>query len=69
MNLSDLRDQVYLGDGVYAGHDGYHVVLWLYGESAFSESAIALEPTVLEGLVRYHGRVASKYAPGAEVAP
>ena len=29
MKRADLKDQTYLGDGVYAGYDGYHVVLWL----------------------------------------
>jgi hypothetical protein len=41
----------YLGDGVYASFDGYHVVLDLRGQDNFTR--IALDPTVLEALERY----------------
>lgn len=42
----------YLGDGVYAGHDGFQV--WL---ATLQGSRIALEPTVLAALNRYAKRV------------
>jgi hypothetical protein len=43
----------YLGDGVYASFDGWHVWLDLRG-SGDSRKLIALEPTVMEALQRYY---------------
>lgn len=57
MNTSALIDIEYLGDGVYAGHDGYHVVLWVESEGAFGPGAIAMEPGVLVRLDAYRKRV------------
>lgn len=45
----------YLGDGVYASYDGYHVILDLRGQSGTTK--IALEPNVLESLGRFITRV------------
>ena len=46
MNPADLENKAYLGDGVYVGHDGYHV--WLYTDNGITVSnTIALEPPVL----------------------
>ena len=55
MTRDDLQYQDYLGDGVYVGWDGYHVVLWLLEPSAFGPFAIALEPPLLVALQRYVG--------------
>lgn len=44
-----MNDQ-YLGDGVYASFDGYHIILDLRKQDA---SRIALEPQVLNALNRY----------------
>lgn len=52
-----LHDRDYLGDGVYVGHDGYHIVLWLESPGAFGPNAIALEPAVLNALRAYENRV------------
>jgi len=41
----------YLGDGVYASFDGYHIILDLRGQD--STTRIALEPPVLEALSQY----------------
>lgn len=41
----------YLGDGVYASFDGYHIILDLRGQD--STTQIALEPEVLVALNRY----------------
>ncbi len=41
----------YLGDGVYASFDGYHVVLDLRGQD--STTRIALEPAVFSALQTY----------------
>jgi hypothetical protein len=44
------RNPQYLGDGVYASFDGYHVNLAV---NDHRNHAVALEPAVLEALVRY----------------
>jgi len=41
----------YLGDGVYASFDGYHVVLDLRGQD--NTTRIAMEPSVLAALNAY----------------
>lgn len=52
MNTPFLSDKVYLGDGVYAGHDGYHV--WLYTYNGITvTNKIALEPTVLNAFDKW----------------
>jgi len=40
----------YLGDGVYASFDGYHINLAI---NHHSNHAVALEPEVIEALIRY----------------
>ncbi len=40
--------KTYLGDGVYASFDGYHVVLRTEG------NLIYLEPAVMDALARYY---------------
>ena len=52
-----LQDKQHLGDGVYVGHDGYHIVLWLDNTGVFGLNAIALEPPVLDRLMKYRERV------------
>lgn len=44
----DVQDQIYLGDGVYAHHDGYQI--WLTTQEGME---IALEPEVLCALDQY----------------
>lgn len=41
-------DETYIGDGVYACHDGYQV--WI---TTGDGSSIALEPSVLDSLIAY----------------
>lgn len=51
----------YLGDGVYASFDGYHI--WLQTGSHREEEAtnrIALEPDVFESLLRYRQHLVAK---------
>jgi hypothetical protein len=43
-------EERYLGDGVYASCDGYHIILDLRAQD---RSRIALEPPVFDALVRY----------------
>lgn len=42
----------YLGDGVYASFDGMHIVLDLREQDTTTH--IALEPAVMEALIRYY---------------
>ena len=48
--MSAYQDQ-YLGDGVYASHDGYHI--WLDTRAQFQVHRIALEPSVFKKLIEY----------------
>ena len=50
-----LIEDRYLGDGVYASHDGYHIVLDLRAQD--STTRIALEPQVLDSLDNYRKAV------------
>lgn len=59
MRTEHLKDKEYLGDGVYCGHDGYHIFLWL-GDGGPPGRPIAMEPQVLEALDRYRKRVGGK---------
>lgn len=47
--VAKLRERVYLGDGVYARHDGHQV--WI---DTGNDNAIALENEVMAKLVQYH---------------
>lgn len=49
-----LKEQ-YIGDGVYASHDGYHV--WLRTDRDGMQHRIALEPEVLASLIAYEKRI------------
>ena len=56
MSNDNEREPEYLGDGVYASFDGYHV--WLRtGSHDNPDNTIALEPGVWNALVRYRARV------------
>ena len=48
--MTDNKDGKYLGDGVYASHDGYHI--WL-AANHHENKVIALEPAVLARLLDY----------------
>ena len=48
----------YLGDGVYADHDGYHVVLSVRNGYSATQT-IYLEPSVLKALNDYAGKMMS----------
>ena len=41
----------YLGDGVYASYDGYHIILDLREQDRITQ--IALDPSVFRSLVEY----------------
>jgi hypothetical protein len=45
------REPRYLGDGVYATFDGYHI--WLRAQGPEHMNAVALEPAVFDALLQY----------------
>lgn len=54
--------EAYLGDGVYAAFDGYHIWLDCRAQHSLAEGpsgtpSIALEPQVLRELIRFAERV------------
>ena len=52
MNTLSLKRKRYIGDGVYAGFDGYQI--WLWTSDGVEESApIALEGPTLLALTKY----------------
>lgn len=51
---SALSHDRYLGDGVYASFDGYHI--WLAAND-YGNKVVALEPGVLAELLRYARRI------------
>jgi hypothetical protein len=50
-----LQDVDYIGDGVYVGHDGYHVWLRTPRENGIHE--IALDQRAFDALVHYRERL------------
>lgn len=52
-----IRARIYLGDGVYGGFDGAHVVLMTKDERGKAKDCIFLEPEVLEALRLYVERL------------
>lgn len=56
MKHPHLRDQIYLGDGLYCGHDGFQI--WLYTSNGFEISnEVALDSNVQHALFRYLERI------------
>ena len=47
-----MNDETYLGDGVYAAQDGYHIWIWT-SDGIDKSKPIALEPQVLDALTKY----------------
>ena len=52
-------EPAYLGDGVYASFDGWHINLAV---NHHENHAVALEPSVLEALNAYAKRIRDAYA-------
>jgi len=48
--MEKLEDR-YLGDGVYASSDGYHIILDLRGQDNFTR--IGLDPEVMNELLKF----------------
>lgn len=53
--MPKIIDDTYLGDGVYASFDGYHIVLDLRRQD--DTTRISVEPAVLKALDRYRERL------------
>ncbi len=63
--MSKERDELYLGDAVYASFDGYHI--WLRTSDGYRDTnRIGLEPAVLDALIKYRGALARKYGAAIE---
>jgi hypothetical protein len=55
MDVNDLKFKTYLGDGLYAGFDGWQIILWAPREDG--THYVALEPDVLKALIDYESRL------------
>ena len=53
--MSRFNYEEYLGDGLYAGFDGYQI--WLYTPEG---NEVALEPEVFGALLSYHSRLVER---------
>lgn len=53
--MAEKMHEQYIGDGVYAWTDGYHI--WLKADRGGQEHTIALEAAVFEALVSYEDRL------------
>lgn len=54
-----MDDEIYLGDGVYGGQDGYHIWIWT-SDGITKGKPIALEPPVLDALFAYRERLLAR---------
>lgn len=57
------NEKTYIGDGVYAHHDGYHI--WLTTPEGM---AIALEPGLPSAVLAYESYVRESYLPDGSEA-
>lgn len=53
--MSENKNETYLGDGVYAEYDGFHVTL--KGNAYFQDNVIYLDANALSEFLRYLERV------------
>jgi hypothetical protein len=51
-----MNEKVYLGDGVYAFYDGFHIYLYT-NEGYGPKNLIALEDAVLQALIDYARKI------------
>jgi len=59
--VPETTDHQYLGDGVYASHDGYQI--WLHVGDHRKPPVVALEPEVLHELNNYAMRIIPRMNP------
>ena len=57
MDERNLQMREYLGDGVYAGFDGYQIVLWTDRPEPEGRHWIAVEEPVIMALLQYRKRL------------
>lgn len=62
----EYLDKQYLGDGVYASHDGYQFRLTTEDGSPYPSNEIFLEPSVFSALTQYAARITARPAPAGE---
>jgi hypothetical protein len=55
-----MEDETYLGDGVYAGQEGYYIWLWT-SDGITKSKPIALEPEVLDALASYRSTLLERF--------
>jgi hypothetical protein len=55
VSVKPPAEPAYLGDGVYASFDGYHI--WLHLGAHDNPGLIAIEPAVYEALIHYARKV------------
>lgn len=56
MDKSELKDITYIGDGVYAGHDGYQI--WTFTSNGITDDNFtAFEPMAVDTLYRYKNKL------------
>ena len=60
-------NDAYLGDGVYAGFDGYSIVLDLRGQDDMTR--IALEPSVMSNLIEYQNEIRRRLQEAPPIDP
>ena len=56
------KNKEYLGDGVYASHDGYQFRLTTEDGGEWPSNEIFLEPTVFDALIQYAAKIAARPA-------
>ena len=57
VNDPEAPPETYLGDGLYASFDGYHI--WLRAPRQDGDHRVALEPAVFDRLIEYRRSNAS----------
>lgn len=62
--LNKYEKETYLGDGLYASFDGYHIIL--RAPRGYEDHHVALEPLVFDALLEYRERV---YADAKQIEP
>jgi hypothetical protein len=62
----DMKDKMYLGDGVYIGHDGYHIIL-ANENSVDNLNVIHLEQAFIPIIQKYIESVLNRHETGFEV--
>ena len=62
-----IKDADYIGDGVYVGNDGFQI--WLYVADEGGYNRVAIEPVVMEKLIRYNTLFVKAKVEGREIYP